>query len=191
MADPLRRSPLHFAAEALNHEEVANLLVAGAEVNAADYRDNTPLHVAVGLGAAQVVALLLDANADPRARSVFEETPLHRAAAGGGLAAAAARLTIVDLLLAAGCPIDAVNSSNRTALWFAAATGTTEPAAEELATRYLVLERLLERGADPTIAAAGTQGRPKDAGKRLHQSKKYRWVWPEAVALLEAAGPAG
>jgi ankyrin repeat protein len=187
--DPLRRTPLHLAAEARNHDEVASLLEAGAEVNATDYRDNMPLHVAAGMGAAEVVALLLAAGADPAARTTFKETPLHTAAAGGGLAPAAARLAIVDQLLAAGCPIDAVDSVNRTALWYAAATGTTEPATEELAARYLVLQRLLERGADPTIAAAGAQGRPTDAAKGLHQSRKYRQVWPEAVALLSAFGP--
>lgn len=189
MDDPFLRTPLHFAAEARNHEEVADLLVAGAGANAADYRENTPLHLAASVGAADVVALLLGAGGRPDARNTFGETPLHKAAAGGGLAPAAARLAIVDQLLAAGCPIDAVDGVNRTALWYAAATGTTEPAAEELATRYLVLERLLDRGADPTIAAAGTQGRPVDVAKGLHQSIKYRRVWPEAVALLEAAAP--
>jgi ankyrin repeat protein len=189
MDDALRRTPLHFAAEARNHAEVANLLVAGADVNATDYRASTPLHVAASVGAADVVALLLGAGADPQARTAFEETPLHRLAAGGGLAPAAARLAIVDRLLTAGCPIDAVDSVNRTALWYAAATGTAEPAVEELTARYLVLERLLERGADPTIAAAGTQGRPSDAAKGLHQSRKYRRIWPEAVALLDGAGP--
>lgn len=70
-----------------------------------------------------------------------------------------------------------------------AATGTNDRAVEDRAARYLVLERLLERGADQSIAAAGTQGRPVDAAKGLHQGRKDRRVWPEAVALLEAAIP--
>jgi hypothetical protein len=187
--DPLLRVPLHFAAEARNDEQVANLLIGGAEVNATDYRGNTPLHLAAGVGAAEVVALLLEAGARPSALNIFEQTPLHTLAAGGGLAAPAARVAIVDQLLAAGCPIDAVDSVNRTALWYAAATGTTERDVEEQPTRYLVLERLIERGADPTIAASGRQGRPIDAARGLHQSRKYRQVWPEAVALLEITGP--
>ena len=160
---------------------------AGTVVDARDYRDNTPLHDAAAMGAVEVVGLLLAAGADPAARNAFDDTPLHRIAAGGGLAPAQARLAIVDQLLDAGCPIDAVDSTGRTALWYAAATGTGEPAAQELATRLLVIERLLVRGGDPTIAARGTQGRPVDAANGLHQSRKYRRVWPEAVALLSSA----
>jgi ankyrin repeat protein len=65
MDDPLRRTPLHFAAGASNHQEVANLLAVGADVDAADYRDYTALHIAAGMGAAEVVVLLLGAGADP------------------------------------------------------------------------------------------------------------------------------
>jgi hypothetical protein len=53
--------------------------------------------------------------------------------------------------------------------------------------RLAVVELLLARGADLRRAARGTQGTPLDAARGLHQSKKYRIVWPEAVALLEAA----
>jgi Ankyrin repeats (3 copies) len=149
----------------------------------------TPLHVAAGVGAAEVVALLLAAGADPSAQSTFRTMPLHEAAAGGGLAPAAARLAVVERFLAAGGPIDAVDSSGRTALWYAASARTVEPAAEEQATRYRVLELLLLRGAGPTIAASGTQGRPVDGAQGLHQSKKYRHVWAEAVALLRSTHP--
>jgi ankyrin repeat protein len=186
--DPLRRTTLHFAAEARDHHEVARLLAGGVPVDSRDYRKNTPLHFAAGMGSAEVVTLLLEAGADPAARNTFGETPLHRLAAGGGSASAAARLDVVDRLLGAGCPIDALDSTDRTALWYAAATGTSESPPEVLSIRFLVLKGLIERGADPTITAKGTQGRPVDASKGLHQSKEYRRVWPEAVTLLEAAG---
>jgi len=186
--DAVRGSPLHVAAEARDRQEVARLLATGAAVDACNYRKYTPLHMAAGVGAAEVVAVLLAAGADASALTTFQTTPLHVAAAGGGRAPAAARLDIIDRLLAAGCPIDAVDSTGRTALWYAAATGTTPLPAEEQAIRYRVLQRLLDRGADPTIAAAGEQGRPIDAARGLHQSKRYRIVWAQAEALLDNSG---
>jgi hypothetical protein len=50
------------------------------------------------------------------------------------------------------------------------------------------LQYLLERGADAGIAAGGKQGRPIDAARGLHQTKKYRIVWAEGAALLEQRG---
>jgi hypothetical protein len=131
--------------------------------------------------------LLLAAGADPAATTVFRTTPLHQVAAGGGGAPGAQRLVIIERPLAAGSPIDAVDSTGRTALWYAAATGSTERAAEEQATRLLVLQHLLDHGADSTIAAKGTQGRPADAAQGLHQAKKHRHPWPDAAALLQEA----
>ena len=187
--DDLLRTALHAAAETRNAGDVIRLLGDGNDVDPRDYCYYTPLHLAAGVGAAEVVALLLAAGADPAALTAFRTTPLHDAAAGGGLAPVADRLAIIDRLLTAGSPIDAVDSSGRTALWYAAATGTTERAAEEQATRFRVLQLLLNRGADPTIAAAGTQGRAVDAAQGMHQAKKYRHAWPDAVALLQAARP--
>jgi hypothetical protein len=187
--DPLLNTPLHIAAGTADRDEVARLVAAGAVVDAGNYRRFTPLHVASGLGLVDIVADLLSAGANPSARTTFETTPLHQAASGGALADAEARLGIVDRLLAAGCPIDAVDSAGRTALWFAAATGTAERPAEEHATRYLVLERLLARGADPAIAASGALGRPVDAAQGLHQPRKYRLEWTDAVELLRAHLP--
>ncbi len=164
--DALRRSPLHLAAEARDRQEVARLLAAGAAVDA-----------------------VLAAGADVTALTTFQTTPLDALASGGGRAPAAARLDIIDRLFAAGCPIDAVDSTGRTALWHAAATGTPPLPAGEQAIRHRVLQHLLDLGADPTIAAHGTQGRPIDAARGLHQSKKYPIVWAEAEALPANAGP--
>jgi hypothetical protein len=51
--------------------------------------------------------------------------------------------------------------------------------------RLAVLKLLLERGADPTRKARGTQGTPLDAAHGRHQQKKYRVAWPDAIAVLQ------
>ncbi|WP_127508204.1 ankyrin repeat domain-containing protein [Actinoplanes solisilvae] len=183
--DALREGPLHLAARAGDGREVARLLAAGAVVNSGNHRGYTPLHIAAGMAASEVVTLLLTAGADATALSVFGITPLHEVARGR-VGDADAPPRIIDDLLAAGCPIDAVDSTGRTALWYAAATGTTPLPPERMAARFRVLQHLLDRRADPGIAARGTQGRPIDAARGLHQTKLYRIEWPEGVALLEA-----
>lgn len=183
----LREGPLHIAAQAGDAQEVARLIAEGAVVDAGNFRLYTPLHIAAGLGKSEVVAILLDAGANAGALTVFQDTPLHQAA--HGLAGAAdACVEIIDWLLDAGCPLNAVDTAGRTALWFAAGTGTTPWTPEQQATRFRVLQHLLELGADPSIAAGGKQGRPIDAARGLHQMKKYRIEWAEGAALLEQYG---
>ena len=176
-----------MAAKAGDGPEVARLLAAGAVVDADDYRRYTPLHLAAGMAAAEVVEMLLAAGAGAMARSTFKTTPLHEVA-HGVVGSVDARLVIIDRLLAASCSINAVDNAGRTALWYAAATGTAPWSAEQLAVRGRVLQRLLARGADPSIAASGSQGRPLDAAHGLHQARKYRIVWAEGAALLEGYG---
>jgi ankyrin repeat protein len=183
--DALGEGPLHVAARAGDGHEVARLLAAGAAVDAENYRMYTPLHIAAHVATSEVVALLLAAGANPAALSTFKTTPLHELARGGAGAGADAQLEIIDRLVAAGCPIDAVDSTGRTALWYAAATGPAPWPAERQAARYRVLRYLLDRGADPGIIAHGTQGRPVDAARGLHQARKYRIEWAEGAALLE------
>ncbi|MEV6599518.1 ankyrin repeat domain-containing protein [Actinoplanes sp. NPDC051346] len=184
--DALREGPLHIAARAGDGPEVARLVAAGAVVDAGNYRKYTPLHIAAGMAASGVVAVLLAAGADASALTVFNNTPLHEVASGR-VGTAEAALEIVDSLLGAGCPIDAVDSGGRTALWYAAATGTVPWAAGQHAVRLHVLRRLLDRGASPSIAARGEQGRPIDAARGLHQPDKYRIEWAQGAALLESA----
>ncbi|GAA3944206.1 hypothetical protein Aau02nite_00250 [Amorphoplanes auranticolor] len=159
-------------------------MAAGAVVDAGNYRRYTPLHLAAGIAASDVVVILVAAGADAMALSAFRTTPLHEVARGV-VGSAEARLAIIERLLAAGCPINAVDSSGRTALWYSAATGTAPWSAEQQAVRARVLQRLLDLGADPTIAANGMQGRPIDAARGLHQAEKYRIEWNEGAALLE------
>jgi hypothetical protein len=94
----------------------------------------------------------------------------------------------IDRLLDAGCLIDAVDTAGRTALWYATGTGTMPWTPDQQATRFRVLQHLLDRGADPSIAARGAQGRPIDAARGLHQAKKYRHEWAQGAALLEDHG---
>jgi hypothetical protein len=186
--DALGEGPLHIAARAGDGHEAARLMTAGAVVDAGNYRMYTPLHIAARVAASKVVALLLAAGADAGALSTFKTTPLHEVARGGAGATAEAQLEIIDRLVAAGCPINAIDNAGRTALWYAAATGTAPWPAERQAARYRVLQHLLDRGADPGIAAHGTQGRPIDAARGLHQARKYRIEWAEGAALLEEHG---
>jgi ankyrin repeat protein len=184
--DALREGPLHIAARAGDAQQVARLIAAGAVVDAGDYRMYTPLHLAARIAASEVVAVLLVGGANPAALSTFKTTPLHEVARGGTGADADARLKIIDRLIAAGCPINSVDGTGRTALWYAAATGAAPWPAEQQAARYRVLQRLLDRGADADIAAHGMQGRPIDAARGLHQPRKYQIEWPEAAALLDS-----
>ncbi|WP_433605698.1 ankyrin repeat domain-containing protein [Dactylosporangium sp. CA-139114] len=183
----LREDPLHIAAQAGDAQKVARLIAEGAVVDAGNIHMYTPLHIAAGMAASEVVAMLLDAGADVGALTVFQDTPLHRVA-HGLVGAADARLEIIDRLLDAGCPLNAVDTAGRTALWYAAGTGTTPWTPEQQTTRFRVLQHLLDRGADPSIAARGKQGRPIDAARGLHQLKKYRIEWAEGAALLEQHG---
>jgi ankyrin repeat protein len=187
--DPLREGPLHIAASLGDGHEAARLVAAGAALDAGNYQMFTPLHIAARMAASEVVAVLLTAGAESWSLSTFGTTPLHEAARGGTGADADARLEIINRLIAAGCPINAVDGAGRTALWYAAATGSAPWSAEQQAARYRVLKLLLDRGADPGIAARGTQGRPIDAARGLHQPRKYRVEWAEGAALLESHGP--
>jgi ankyrin repeat protein len=188
--DALKQTLLHIAA-AHGQTAIAKLLLAHrSNPNARNYRAFTPLHLAAGIGAADIVAALLDAGADARAESVFKDTPLHAIAAGGGVATADSRVAIVHRLLEAGASLEALDSTDRSPLWYAAATGTVAPPRAVMKARLAVVAALLAKGADPTSKARGEQGSPVEAARGLHQRKKYRIVWPEAVDLLEKAAAA-
>ena len=179
------RTLLHMAAQGAQAAMVEALLAHGAQVDALDYRRHTPLHHAAGMGCAAAVRALLDAGADATAKNCFDDTPLQAIAGGGASASSKDGLDIVDRLLAAGADLEAADTAGRTPLWFAAATGTVQRPAAVMKTKLAILERLLERGADPSRQARGKMGTPIDAARGLHQAKKYRIEWAEAVAALE------
>ncbi len=105
------RAPLHIACRRGLGAIVSQLLVAGANVDAADRGGTTPLHFACERGHEAIVSQLLAAGAavDPTTRVVdasgetvhLGETPLHYACEGGFAAVAAQ-------LVKAGAAVDRV-----------------------------------------------------------------------------------
>ena len=76
-------SCVHKAAELLDAEMIAILLLFGANANAADEHGTTPLHMAAQRGNVPICRLLIDAGADVRAVNSQAETPLDFAASAG------------------------------------------------------------------------------------------------------------
>lgn len=88
-------TPLVFAVRAGHPHIVAQLLEAGADVQARDSRGSTPLHRAAYGSAhperdAEMIGLLIGRRADVHARDAAGRTPLHVAADNGNLRAAQA-----------------------------------------------------------------------------------------------------
>ena len=137
--------------------------------------------VAAGVGHAACVSAWLDAGADVEfgGRKKLER-PLHKAAANGHAAC-------VGLLLDHGARIDGSDKAGRTALWRAADAGKAD-----------VVELLLARGADATIAApvAGATGdepktaTPLDAAKRNAAKKRNPRTKDDEAAKHAAAADA-
>ena len=137
-SSPPSPASLHQAAEQGDATGVKTLLDQGADVNVADYWDNTPLMEAVKNGSTETVRLLLERGADVNAANSDGWTSLIWAAAKGN------RET-VRLLLDSGADVKARNSSGWTPLLSAAQRGSTE-----------TVRLLLERGAD--VNAANSDG---------------------------------
>jgi uncharacterized protein len=164
------KSPLAYAAEAGNLPAAELLLQHGADVNARDYFGVTPLIDAVDSGSEGIVALLLRAGADANAsfKTGLKQTPLMRAvlaasqaeleyrqAAEEGaeavdpaeLAAIRARFErILDLLLAAGARLDAVDARGQTVLFDCINEGCCD-----------LLQKVLAAGAD--VKRRDTEGK--------------------------------
>ena len=66
---------LHFAAWFGKEAVAAQLLQAGASVNAVDGYGSTPLHFAASHGKSSIANLLLQANASPTAVNKYGRTP--------------------------------------------------------------------------------------------------------------------
>ena len=102
-------------------EKLITLLAAGANVNHADYSDETPLCEAANYGQTEVIKLLLAApGIDVNKADKNGETPLYRAAYYG-------RTECVKLLLAApGIDVNKASRYGRTPLYQAGSMGHTE-----------------------------------------------------------------
>jgi len=129
----LGETALHYLAVENQLRAVVLLVESGAEVNTLNSCGGTPLSEAASLGYVELVEYLLSQGA--RLHIAGQRGPaLHDAVRSGNAA-------VVQLLLAAGAPLDEQNDSNETALHLAA----------EADERLAVLELLLKAGANPTI----------------------------------------
>ena len=160
-------TPLHHAAGTPSRSganpAVAVLLASGAETSLPDNAGQTPLHEAVAADKSDHVAMLLRAGADVDARDSEGNTALHGVGAlpeRPGPKAISLRYdtAMVTALVGAGADVNAPNDAGKTPLHLA--TRAYNP---------LVIDRLLELGADPEIADDG--GRP--AGPTICD-------WPDA-----------
>ncbi|MCU0305484.1 MAG: ankyrin repeat domain-containing protein [Thermoanaerobaculales bacterium] len=118
---------------------VAELVAAGAPVNAAGGDGGTPLHGVCHHDRADIAALLLDAGADPGIADRSGRTPLHVAARRGNTA-------VASLLVERGADLAATTQEGWTPLHVAAMSRHPE-----------LVELLLGLGADP--AALDQEGR--------------------------------
>lgn len=159
--DDLRRSALLIAALQGSVPLAEALLAVGAQVNAADFGDNTPLHGAALAGNAELVKLLLAKGADAKRVNRQRVSPLMNAAASGSRAA-------FDALLAAGADFRATDNIGESALHRAAAGGHVE-----------VIARVLDLG-----LAANFADRQRQTA--LHQAAERGRT--EAIRLLLARG---
>jgi beta-lactamase regulating signal transducer with metallopeptidase domain len=100
---------LYEAAEDADLDGIAELIAAGANVNASISGDGSPLIGAARSGSIDAVRLLLDRGADPNMIVRGDGSPLIAAATGG-------HADIVDLLLTRGANIDQVAPGDENAL---------------------------------------------------------------------------
>ena len=126
------------AARARDADGVADLIAAGANVNAVNDYGVTPIALAATNGSAAMIETLLDAGANPNAALQTGETVLMTAARTGNAVA-------VSALLARGADVDArQDSKGQTALMWA------------VSERHLdVVTTLLDRGADLSAKTEG------------------------------------
>jgi len=171
---------------------VSVLLASGAETSLPNNAGRTPLHQAVAADNSTHVALLLRAGTDVHARDAEGNTPLHGVAAlpeRPGPKAMSLRYdtAMVSALVGAGADVNARNDTGETPLHLA--TQAYNP---------LVIDRLLELGADPDIADdRGRRAGPTIcdwpdarffAGSPPNMAERYYAAPPESVQGCLDAG---
>ncbi|KAM7217653.1 hypothetical protein V8F06_007037, partial [Rhypophila decipiens] len=139
---PRGMTGVHVAAYFGVGEAVAELLKAGADVNAKANDGRTPLYRASGNGHDSVVQQLLAAGADVNAKDNDGRTPLHEASGNG-------HDSVVQQLLAAGADVNAKANYGGTPLHWASGNGHDS-----------VVQQLLAAGADVNAKEANDGGTP-------------------------------
>ncbi len=124
-------APLGLAAELENANLVKTLLSKGANVNVKSENGSTPLHSGAGSGSVRVVDLLLTKGAEVNAKDQWDRTPLHEAARRSS------NPVIVEMLLTKGANVNARDQRGQTPLHYATDRRSVA-----------VVELLLARGAD-------------------------------------------
>ena len=158
---------------------IAKLLVeSGASVSTKGMKNQVPLHHAARSGDASIVELLLSHGANVRVRDTGKSTPLHWAAKGC-LDSPKNHVSVINQLIAAGSPIDPLDSTDRTPLWHASHYDKRHFTRPKV--RLAIIESLLIHGANPKRQSRGTLRTPIDAARGDNDSKG----WAKAIELLE------
>jgi ankyrin repeat protein len=138
--DSNSRTPLHVAVFRKHHDAVRALLRLGANPNALEAQRFDVVTIAVVQHDLDMLKLLLEAGASPRnIVSAYDGTALSMAARFGHTEA-------VNILIAAGAPLDHVNRMGWTALIEAVVLGNGG------ANHVAIVEALVKAGADTDVA---------------------------------------
>jgi ankyrin repeat protein len=163
-ADPWGRSPLWWAAREGDADRVKALILAGADVNAADVDGERPLHWAARWDRVAAARVLLERGADASATSWSGATALH-------IAARESHLEVMRVLLEHDAVVEARDGFGCTPLHDAAGRGG------EAAVRLL-----LSAGANPMAR--------DDLGTTpLHLAARAGHLQPAAALLAKGADP--
>ena len=150
---------------------MADLLAAGADVNAAVDGDGSPLIAAARSGSGEAVSYLLDRGADPNLGVTGDGNPLIMAAVEG-------HASVVELLLNRGARVDDVVRGDENALIGASAAG-----------HLPVVQLLVQRGADVNARVWAETVRAQGGGEwRTPLSMARRGGHQPVVDFLISAG---
>ena len=131
-----KTTPLHVAVEEEMTEVVKVLLEKGARYDIPNYKGITPLHLAAREGLKYILQIFVDnSNINLDKRNHQGRTALH-------LAIKECRYDCADILIKAGAGVNEQDKWNKTPLHIAAERNS-----------FLVVERLLNADANPTVIA--------------------------------------
>ncbi|QRI42758.1 ankyrin repeat protein [Cheloniid poxvirus 1] len=140
MKDDLGNTALHYACDYVKGLNIVKILLSyGADTNIENYLGTTPLACAVNTSNEVLVNILLDNNADPNSSSsnILGTKVLHTAVGSGNI-------DIVGAILMAGANPNVVDKVGVSPLHVATADKDS----------YVLMEMLLDNGADPNIKCA-------------------------------------